>query len=357
MTQVHNFSAGPSILPQSVFKQASDAVINFNNSGLSILEISHRSKLFVDVMDEAQTLVRELLNISDEYAILFLTGGASSQFFITAMNLLNPADTAHYLNTGTWSTKAIKEAQLFGKVEEVASSKDANFSYIPKDYSVPSNSKFLHVTSNNTIFGTQIHNWPDTEVPLIGDMSSDIFSREIPVDRFDCIYAGAQKNMGPAGTTLVIIKKSALGKVDRKITSMLDYRTHIDKGSMFNTPPVFPIYVSMLNMRWVKSQGGVAEMNKRNTAKANLLYSEIDTNPLFKGIVAIEDRSNMNPTFVLDKPELDEAFVAACTEQGISGIKGHRSAGGFRASMYNAMSIDSVQVLVNVMKDFALKNG
>ncbi|MCL4124325.1 UNVERIFIED_CONTAM: hypothetical protein GTU68_007806 [Idotea baltica] len=339
-----------------VMQEASKAIIDFDQKGLSILEISHRSAPFVKVMDEAESLVRELLGVSDEYAVLFLTGGASTQFFMTAMNLLDHNTTAHYLNTGTWSAKAIKEANLFGNVDEIASSKDRNFSYIPKGYSVPDDSTYLHLTSNNTIFGTQIHEWPASKAPLVIDMSSDIFSQEVDVDRCTCIYAGAQKNMGPAGTTLVIIKKNALGKVDRKITSMLDYNIHISKGSMFNTPPVFPIYVSMLTMRWVKAQGGVKEMHRRNKAKAELIYNEIDRNPLFKGIVDKTDRSLMNATFVLNNVDHDAAFLKSCADHGISGLKGHRSVGGYRASMYNALPIQSVQVLVDVMQEFAQKN-
>jgi phosphoserine aminotransferase len=356
--KIHNFSAGPAILPASVMAEAADAVRNFDGMGLSILEISHRSKQFIAVLDEAVALVRELLDVSDDYGVLFLSGGASSQFFMSAMNLLNENETAGYINTGTWSTKAIKEAKLFGKVNELASSKDKNFSYIPKGFAIPSGLKYVHFTSNNTIFGTQFQSFPETDAPLIGDMSSDIFSRPLPIDRFGLIYAGAQKNMGPAGVTLVIVRKDLLGKVERAIPSMLDYRIHIDQESSFNTPPVFPIYVSMLTMRWVKAQGGVAAMVPHNEAKAKLIYDEIDSNPLFTGVVTDPaDRSLMNATFVLKDESLNAAFLAACEAAGCSGMKGHRSAGGFRASIYNSMEQSSVQALVDVMREFTAKHG
>ena len=352
-----NFSAGPAILPATVIKEAAAAVADWNGSGLSILEVSHRGKEFVSVLEEAEALTRELLGLTDDYAVLFLTGGASTQFYMTCMNILNEDQTACYVNTGTWSTKAIKEAKLFGNIEEIASSKDRNFSYIPKGYEIPDHAHFLHLTSNNTISGTEFHQLPDTEVPIVCDMSSNIFSRPIDIKRYSLIYAGAQKNLGPAGTTLVIIKKDILGKVERAIPTMLNYQTHIDKGSSFNTPPVYPIFVSMLTMRWVKAQGGVAAMEQKNIAKANLLYSEIDRNPLFKGAAAAEDRSRMNVTFVLEKPELEAAFLEAATNAGCVGIKGHRSVGGFRASIYNAMPIEGVQVLVDIMQEFARQNA
>ena len=351
----HNFSAGPAILPASVMAEAAKAVIDFEGMGLSILEISHRSPQFVAVMDEAEQLVKDLLDLSDEYAVLFLSGGASSQFYMAAMNMLDNDEMATYVDTGTWSTKAIKEAREFGKIEVAASSKDKGYTYIPKDFKVPADSKFLHLTSNNTIYGTQFHKLPETDVPILCDMSSDIFSRPLDMSKFSMIYAGAQKNMGPAGTTLVAIKKDLLGKVKRSIPTMLNYQTHIDKGSMFNTPPVFPIYVSMLTMRWVKANGGVKAMQKINEAKAKILYDEIDSNPMFKGVAEKEDRSLMNVTFVLENPDLDADFLAACTAAGCSGIKGHRSVGGFRASIYNAMPKESIQVLVGVMRDFATK--
>lgn len=353
----HNFSAGPAILPQSVIRQAATAAQDFNGMGLSILEISHRSAPFVKVMEEAVSLTKELLNINDDYAVLFLTGGASSQFFMTAMNLLNKDETACYVDTGAWSTKAIKEAKLFGNIEVLASSKESNFNCIPKDYSVPSNAKYLHLTSNNTIYGTQLHALPETDVPVVCDMSSDIFSRPINIERYDLIYAGAQKNLGPAGTTMVIVKKSILGKVNRTIPTMLDYNTHIKKDSAFNTPPVYPIYVCMLTMRWIKELGGVAAMEKRNKEKAAILYNEIDNNPCFKGTTAKEDRSLMNVCFVMTNPELEAEFMAVATEAGCVGIKGHRSVGGFRASIYNAMPLESIQMLVNVMKEFGAKHA
>ena len=346
----HNFSAGPCILPQSVFKEASQAVLDFNNSGLSILEISHRSKDFVAVMEEAQTLVIDLLKLEGKgYKALFLQGGASTQFLMAAYNLLE--NKAAYLNTGTWSSKAIKEAKMFGTVEEIASSADKNFNYIPKNYSIPADADYFHCTSNNTIFGTQIKEFPTTTTPLVCDMSSDIFSRELDFSKFDIIYAGAQKNMGPAGTTLVVIKEDILGKVSRQIPSMLDYKTHISKDSMFNTPPVFAVYTSMLTLRWLKSKGGVAGIQKLNEEKAALLYAEIDRNPLFEGFAAVEDRSIMNATFNLKDDKLKDLFEDLVKAAGINGINGHRSVGGYRASMYNALPKESVQTLITVMKE------
>lgn len=353
----HNFYAGPAILPKEVMRQASKAAVNFNDSGLSVLEISHRSADFKAVLEEAEALTRELLDINDDYAVLFLTGGASSQFYMSAMNLLASDGKAVYVDTGAWSTKAIKEAKEFGRVEVIASSKDKNYNYIPKRYKVPSDATYLHLTSNNTIFGTQYNWWPDTEVPFVCDMSSDIFSRPLDISRFGMIYAGAQKNLGPAGVTLVVIRKDLLGKVDRSIPTMLDYNTHIAKGSAFNTPPAFPIYVSMLTMRWIKAKGGVAEMAKKNRSKGGLLYREIDSNPLFVATAAKKDRSLMNVTFLLNKPELEEEFLAMCAEAGCIGVKGHRSVGGFRASIYNAMPRKSVKVLTEVMQALANKHA
>ena len=350
----HNFSAGPCILPQEVFKQASEAVLNFNNLDLSILEISHRSKDFVDVMEEARELVLELMGLEGKgYKALFLQGGASMQFVMTAYNLLE--NKAGYINTGTWSDKAIKEAKIFGEVVDVASSKDKNYNYIPKGFEVPSDLDYLHLTTNNTIFGTQIKEFPTTDVPLVADMSSDIFSREIDFSKFDLIYAGAQKNMGPAGTTLVVVKEDILGKVTRQIPSMLSYATHISKGSMFNTPPVFAVYTSMLTLRWLKENGGIAKAEEENEKKATLLYSEIDLNPLFKGYAAKEDRSIMNATFNLAEDNLKETFDTMIKEAGINGLNGHRSVGGYRASMYNALSLHSVGVLVDVMSELERK--
>ena len=346
----HNFSAGPCILPQSVFKESSEAILNFNHSGLSILEISHRSKDFMAVMEEAQHLALDLLRLEDKgYKALFLQGGASTQFLMAAYNLLEKK--AAYLNTGTWSSKAIKEAKLFGEVEEVASSKDKNFNYIPKNYSIPADADYLHCTSNNTIFGTQIKEFPTVNIPLVCDMSSDIFSRELDFSKFDLIYAGAQKNMGPAGTTLVVVKEDILGKVSRQIPSMLDYQVHIGKDSMFNTPPVFAVYTSMLTLRWIKQKGGIAGVQKLNEEKAALMYGEIDRNPLFEGFAALEDRSMMNATFNLKDEKLKDLFEDLAKVAHINGINGHRSVGGYRASMYNALTKESVEVLVNVMKE------
>lgn len=350
----HNFSAGPCILPQEVFKEASQAILNFNNSDLSLLEISHRSKDFVAVMEEARSLVLELLGLEGKgYKALFLQGGASMQFLMVPYNLMQKK--AAYLNTGTWSTKAIKEAKYLGEVNEVASSADKNFSYLPKGYFIPSDVDYFHCTSNNTIYGTQLKEFPSTPKSIVCDMSSDIFSRELDFSKFDLIYAGAQKNMGPAGTTLVVIKEDILGKVTRPIPSMLDYRVHLNKASMFNTPAVYAVYVSLLTMRWLKNNGGIAAIEKLNQKKADLLYSEIDINPLFKGYAEIKDRSVMNATFNLLNDDLKESFDGMLQEEGINGLNGHRSIGGYRASMYNAMTIESVEVLVDVMSELERK--
>ncbi len=350
----HNYSAGPCILPQEVFQEASQAILDFNNTGLSILEISHRSKEFVDVMEEARSLALELLGLEGKgYKALFLQGGASTQFLMAPYNLLQVK--AGYLNTGTWSTKAIKEAKLFGDVAEVASSADKHFRYIPKGYFIPSDVDYFHCTSNNTIFGTQIKEFPNTPKPIVCDMSSDIFSREMDFSKFDLIYAGAQKNMGPAGTTLVVIKEDILGKVERSIPSMMDYKIHINKASMFNTPAVFSVYASMLTLRWLKKNGGISAMEERNEKKASLLYSEIDINPLFQGYAEKEDRSTMNATFTLLNDDLKETFDTMWKEAGINGLNGHRSVGGYRASMYNALPLESVQVLVDVMSELERK--
>ena len=351
----HNFSAGPCILPQEVLKTASEAVLNFNNLNLSLIEISHRSKDFVAVMDNAVALVKELLEVPEGYSVLFLQGGASTQFLMSAMNLLKTNGKAAYLNTGTWSDKAIKEAKKFGEVDVLASSKDKNYSYIPKDYVVGTGFDYLHFTSNNTIFGTQYQEFPKVSgnTLLVCDMSSDIFSRKIDTSKFDLIYAGAQKNMGPAGATLVIVKDEILNKTGRSIPTMLDYSTHIAKESMFNTPPVFPIYVSMLTLEWLKKNGGIEWIEEQNNAKAALLYNEIDTNPNFRGVAAIEDRSKMNVTFVLTDESKQSAFDKLWNDAGINGLKGHRSVGGYRASIYNALPLKSVQVLVNIMQKLA----
>ena len=346
----HNFSAGPCILPQEVLKQASAAVLNFNDDNLSLIEISHRSKPFVDVMDKAIALVKELLNVPKGYSVLFLQGGASMEFLMVAMNLMKVDGKAAYTNTGAWAKKAITEANSLGKAIVLGDSSDKNYNYIPKGYTIPSDVDYFHCTSNNTIYGTQMKEFPHCPTLMVCDMSSDIFSRRVEVSKFDIIYAGAQKNMGPAGATLVIVKDEILGNTGRKIPTMLDYNTHISKDSMFNTPPVFPIYVSMLTLQWLKDLGGVEGIENMNKDKADLLYGEIDRNPLFEGTAAIEDRSNMNVCFLLTDSSKEESFNTMWNAAGISGIKGHRSVGGYRASMYNAMPIESVQVLIDVMK-------
>jgi phosphoserine aminotransferase len=352
----HNYSAGPCILPQEVFQKSAEAILDFNNSGLSLLEISHRSKDFVAVMDEARDLALELLNLKGKgYQALFLHGGASLEFLMVPYNLMKVDGKAAYLDTGTWASAAIKEAKLFGEVTIIASSKDQNYNYIPKGFTVPNDVDYFHCTSNNTIFGTQIKEFPSVSVPMICDMSSDIFSRVLDFSKFDIIYAGAQKNMGPAGTTLVVIKEDILGKSGREIPSMLDYEKHIKAESMYNTPAVFPVYASLLTLQWLKKMGGIAAVEKLNQAKANLLYAEIDRNPYFKGAAKVEDRSNMNVVFLLENEEHTTLFDSMWKAAGISGLPGHRSVGGYRASMYNALPIESVQVLVDVMKDFESK--
>ncbi len=352
----HNYSAGPCILPQEVFQKSAEAILDFNNSGLSLLEISHRSKDFVAVMDEARDLALELLDLKGKgYQALFLHGGASLEFLMVPYNLMKVDGKAAYLDTGTWASAAIKEAKLFGEVTVIASSKDENYSYIPKGFTVPNDVDYFHCTSNNTIFGTQIKEFPTVSIPMVCDMSSDIFSRVLDFSKFDIIYAGAQKNMGPAGTTLVVIKEEILGKSGRVIPSMLDYEKHIKAESMYNTPAVFPVYASLLTLQWLKKIGGIAAVEKLNQAKANLLYTEIDRNLYFKGAAKVEDRSNMNVVFLLDNEEHTELFDSMWKAAGISGLPGHRSVGGYRASMYNALPIESVQVLVDVMKDFESK--
>ncbi len=351
--KLHNFSAGPCVLPKEVILKASEALLDFDN-GLSLIEISHRSKAFVDVMEKARSLALELLGLEGKgYKALFLQGGASMQFLQVALNLLEKR--AGYLNTGTWSDKAIKEAKLYDDIYEVASSKDAGYNYIPKGYDIPSDYDYFHCTSNNTIFGTQMKQFPKCDIPMVCDMSSDIFSRTLDFSQFDLIYAGAQKNMGPAGTTLVIVKEDILGKVSRKIPSMMDYKIHIGKSSMFNTPPVFAVYTSMLTMEWLKNLGGIKAIEEENEKKARLMYSEIDLNPLFKGYAAKDDRSYMNATFTLLNEDLKETFDTMCKEAGINGINGHRSVGGYRASMYNALSLDSVKALVEIMSELESK--
>ena len=348
----HNFNAGPSILPREVIEDTAKAILDFNGSGLSLMEISHRAKDFQPVVDEAVALFKELLNIPEGYSVLFLGGGASLEFCMVPYNFLEKK--AAYLNTGTWSKKAIKEAKAFGEVDVVASSADANFTFIPKDYTVPQDADYFHITTNNTIFGTEIKNDPNPGVPMIADMSSDIFSRPIDVSKYICIYGGAQKNLAPAGVTFVIVKNDALGKVSRHIPTMLNYQTHIDGGSMFNTPPVVPIYSALLTLRWIKAQGGVKEMERRAIERSNLLYGEIDRNPLFVGTTAKEDRSRMNICFVMapEYKELEGEFLKFATAHGMVGVKGHRSVGGFRASCYNALPLESVQALVSCMQEF-----
>lgn len=352
----HNYSAGPCILPQEVFEKAAQAVLNFNDSGLSILEISHRSADFVAVMEEARALALELLGLQGKgYQALFLQGGASLEFLRIPLNLMQENGKAAYLDTGTWANGAIKEAKAFGETIVVASSKDANYTFIPKDYSIPSDVNYFHCTSNNTIFGTQMKSFPQTSVPVVCDMSSDIFSRSLDFSKFDIIYAGAQKNMGPAGATLVVIKDEILGKTGRNIPNILNYQQHIAKESMYNTPPVFAVYTSLLTLQWLKAKGGIAAIEKENEAKAALLYTEIDRNPLFKGAANKEDRSIMNATFLLVDENHKDTFDKMWKSAGISGINGHRSVGGYRASMYNALPIESVQVLVNVMQELEEK--
>jgi len=350
--QKHNFSAGPSILPREAVEATAQAILDFNGNGLSIMEVSHRGKDFEAVMNEAQALVKEILSVPDGYSVIFLGGGASMQFCMAPFNLLEKK--AAYLNTGTWASKALKEAKGIGEVIEVASSKDANFSYIPKNYTVPADVDYFHITTNNTIFGTQLKDDPKVDVMMVADMSSDIFSRPVDVARYALIYAGAQKNLSCAGVTVVIVKNDTLGKVSRHIPAMLDYRIHIENGSMYNTPPVVPVYTALQTLKWIKANGGVAGMQLRNQAKAAILYEEIDRNKLFKGTAAKEDRSLMNVCFVMtdEYKDVEEEFLKFAQSKGMVGLKGHRSVGGFRASIYNAMPIESVQALVDCMKEF-----
>jgi len=357
---VHNFNAGPSVLPGSVFEEAAQAIINFNGTGLSILEIGHRTPLFQAVMDETRSLIRELMNLDSDHEVLLLHGGASTQFLQVPMNLLNKNEMAAYTDTGVWATKAIKEAKLFGYVETVCSSKEANYTFLPKEFHVPATAKYLHITSNNTIYGTQ---WQDLSifdkygVPLVADMSSDVLSRQIDFNKFSLIYAGAQKNIGAAGVNVVIVNRNILGSVENKLPTMMDYRVHIENDSMLNTPPVFPIYVCLLTLRWLKEQGGVAAIEALNNQKAQLFYDTIDKLPIFEGTVAKEDRSKMNAVFIMKDDQLEKEFITQCKEENMVGIKGHRSVGGFRVSMYNALSLDSVRALTELMTDFAIKKG
>ena len=349
--KIHNFSAGPCILPQEVFQKSSEAILNFHNSGLSILEISHRSKDFVAVMDEARALALELLGLTNKgYQALYLHGGASLEFLMVPYNLMQTNGKAAYLDTGTWASAAIKEAKNFGETVVVASSKPENYNHIPTDFQIPADASYFHCTSNNTIFGTQIKNFSQTNVPVVCDMSSDIFSRVLDFSKFDLIYAGAQKNMGPAGTTLVIVKEDILGKSGRIIPSMLDYQKHITAESMYNTPACFPVYASLLTLQWLKNQGGIAAIEQKNNAKADLIYSEIDRSSLFVGTAKKEVRSAMNACFLLKDDSLTAKFDSIWKAAGVSGITGHRSVGGYRASMYNALPLESVQVLVDAMQ-------
>ena len=355
---IHNFNAGPSVLPREVFEEASKAILNFNDTGLSILEIGHRTSLFQPVMDEARALVKELMQLGDKHEVLFLHGGASTQFMQVPMNLLNENDIASYTETGTWAGKAIKEAKLYGHVEIAGSTKTDNYCSIPDELSVSPTAAYLHITTNETIAGTQWQAIPyDCGVPLVADMSSDILSRQLDFNRFDLIYAGAQKNMGAAGVNLVVVNKEILGKVDRTIPTILDYRNHISEGSMLNTPPVFAVYVVLLTLRWLKAKGGVAAIEKLNDEKATLFYNTLDSLPVFRGPVAKQDRSRMNAVFVMENPALENEFMELCKKENMIGIKGHRSVGGFRVSMYNALTIDSVKALTDLMKDFATKKG
>jgi phosphoserine aminotransferase len=355
---LHNFGAGPSILPQEVFEQASQAILNFNNSGLSILEIGHRTSLFQPVMDEARSLVRELMNLDDDHEVLFLHGGSTTQFMQAPMNLLNENEVAAYTETGTWSGKAIKEAKLFGHVEIVGSSKETNYTTIPKNISVTPAAAYLHITTNETIAGTQWQNIPyDCGVPVVADMCSDILSRVLDFNKFGLIYASAQKNLGAAGVNLVVVNKNILGKVSRAIPDVLDYRNHIKEGSMLNTPPVFAVYVALLMLRWIKNKGGVPAMEKLNDAKAKLFYDTLDVLPVFTPIVAREDRSRMNAVFIMKDAELEKEFLDLCKKEGMIGVKGHRSVGGFRVSMYNALQIESVKAITDLMNHFASLKG
>ena len=352
----YNFNAGPSMLPREVIENTAKQCLDFQGSGLSLMEISHRAKNFQPVVDEAVALVKELLQVPEGYSVIFLGGGASLEFCMIPYNFL--INKAAYLNTGVWAKKAMKEAKLFGDVVEVASSADANYTFIPKGWTCPSDVDYLHITTNNTIYGTEIRHELDVNVPMIADMSSDIMSRPVDVSKYDCIYGGAQKNLSLAGVTIVIVKDDKLGKAPREIPTMLDYRTHVEKGSMFNTPPVVPIYCMLENLRWIKANGGVAAMDKLAHQRAEIVYGEIDRNKLFRGTVAEEDRSLMNICFVMNDEykELEKAFLDFATERGMVGIKGHRSVGGFRASCYNAQTIEGVNALVECMKEFEAKN-
>ena len=353
----HNFNSGPSILPQEVLEQAAQAILNFNDIGLSILEIGHRTNWFLDVLEEAKNLVKELMQLNEGYEVLFLHGGATTQFMQVPLNLLNKNDTASYCDDGIWGNKALKEAALFGNVHVAASSKDKNYTYINKNFEVPTNSKYLHITTNNTVEGTQWHQFPKTNVPLVADMSSDIFSRQINYNLFSLVYAGAQKNMGAAGVNLVVIKKDILPNLEKPISAILDYRNQIKANSVLNTPPVFAVYVSLLTLRWIKKEGGLKEMERRSLQKSELLYNTIDALPIFNCPIAKEDRSRMNAVFFIENENLQNEFLEECKANAMIGIKGYRTVGGIRVSMYNALPLESVATFCNLAKDFLNKKG
>lgn len=350
---IYNFNAGPAALPKQVFEQASQAILDYNNTGLSILEIGHRTLLFQEIMHEARVIVKELMQLDSDHEVLFLHGGGSTQFFQVPMNLLDAKATAAYVDTGIWGSKAIKEAKLYGNINIVASSKDKQYSYIPKQFAIPNNTAFLHITSNNTVEGTQWHHLPmDKNISLVADMSSDILSTQLDFNQFDLIYAAAQKNIGAAGVNMVVVNKNILGKVSRTIPTMLDYQQHIAAEAILNTPPIFAIYTCLLTLRWLKQQGGISAIEKINNQKAELLYNTVDASPIFKTIVAKEDRSKMNVCFFIENPAIEKQFLKFCTKQNIVGIEGHRKVGGFRVSLYNAIPLSAVEVLVDVMKHF-----
>ena len=355
--KLYNFNSGPSILPQSVLEEASGAILNFNDTGLSILEIGHRTTWFQDVLQEAISSVKQLMQLNDTYEVLFLHGGATTQFMQVPMNLLGDGETAAYCDNGIWGNKAAKEAALFGNVQVVTNSSDKQHTYIQKQFTVPADAKYLHITTNNTVEGTQWHQYPQIGIPLVADMSSDIFSRQTDFTKFSLIYAGAQKNMGAAGVNLVVVKKEVLGKIQRKIPTIMNYQKHIEAGSLMNTPPVFAVYVSMLTLRWILANGGLIEMGKRSVEKAELLYNTLDSLPVFKATVAKEDRSQMNAVFFLTNPSLEAPFLDLCKKEGMIGVKGYRTIGGVRVSMYNALPLESVRIFCDLMKDFAFRNG
>ena len=355
--KLHNFNSGPSILPQTVLEQASHAIHNFNNTGLSILEIGHRTSHFQEVMNNAIASVKKLMQLDEQYEVLFLHGGATTQFMQVPMNLLDDGKTAAYCDNGIWGSKAIKEASLFGNVVVAASSADKNYTYLPKNLQFPDTASYLHITTNNTVEGTQWHQYPTTHVPLIADMSSDIFSRPIDFKKFSLIYAGAQKNMGAAGVNMLVIKKDILGKIQRRIPTIMNYQKHIEAGSLMNTPPVFAVYVSMLTLKWIEDEGGLIEMGKRSIERASLLYNTLDSLPLFKSNIAKEDRSEMNAVFFIDDENLQNQFLDECKQAGFIGVKGYRTVGGVRVSMYNALPLSSVSAITDFMKSFAAKHG